>query len=265
MLRPLFTLAVVLMAIGHAVAADFATEMMEATFRVGDGSAATCFLVRRAAPDGALYLVTVAHALDDNAADAITLVLREAKPDGTYTRRDYSLALRRDGRPRWVRHPKQDVAVLKITEPLPVPIAGLPISALANPEQLQAAGVHLCSPLFVLGYPMGLEADVSGLPVARSGIFASPPLLPATTHPTFLADYTASGGDSGGPVFMEGSEQHPLLAGLIVEQHYFVDEVKAADGAHRMRTPLGVVNVLHAPYIRETIEMAARQEAPPSK
>lgn len=265
MLRPLLILSVVLIAMGHAAAADFATEMMEATFKLGDSGFGTCILVRRAAPDPALYLVTVAHALADNTADAITLVIREAKPDGSYTRRDYALALRHEGRPRWVRHPKQDVAVLKITEPLPVPIAGLPLSALADPEQLKTAGVHLCSSLFVLGYPRGLEADLAGLPVARGGIFASPPLLPAATHPTFLADYAAFGGDSGGPVFIEGSDHHPLLAGLVIEQHYFVDEMKSADVEHRIRTPLGVVNVLQASYIREAIEAAARSEATPSK
>ena len=108
------------------------------------------------------------------------------------------------------------MAVLRISEPLPVAVAALPASALADEARLKASAVHLCSPLFVLGYPKGLEADKSGIPVARQGIFASPPQLPLTTHPTFLADYKAFQGDSGGPVFIAVPDNHLLVVGTLL-------------------------------------------------
>ena len=180
MIRFLPSLIVCLFAAGMAHAADFATEVMEATFKIfHPDSTATCFLVRRDAPDTANYLVTAAHTFERTKGETMVLVLREAKPDGSYARRDVTIPVRSGDKPLWVRHPKQDVAVLRLAEPLPVPISALPAAALADEAGLTAAGAHLCSPLFVLTYPQRFEANGAGFPVARQGIFASPPSLPA--------------------------------------------------------------------------------------
>ncbi len=263
--RAFLTAVLVLITVRVVTAGDFATEMMEATFKLGRGASGTCFLVRREAPDTAVYLVTVGHAFDDNTDETAVVVLRTPQPDGSYQRRDHTITLRRDGKPLWARHAKHDVAVLRISEPLPVVVAALPASALADAALLKASAVHLCSPLFVLSYPKGLEANAAGLPVARQGIFASPPLLPSATHPSFLADYNAFQGDSGGPVFIAGADNHPLLVGIVTDQHYYDDELKGMYQQHRIRNPLGVVKILHAQYVRETLEAAAKQSEPPSK
>jgi hypothetical protein len=126
--------------------ADFATEMVEATHKLMNPTAnATCFLVRRPAPDRALYLVTAAHALEKATGETSILVLRERQSDGTFHRRDEKLIVRRDSQSLWVRHPSEDVAVLRLAEPLPVPVNALPISALADEPQLTAAGVQVYS------------------------------------------------------------------------------------------------------------------------
>ncbi len=254
-----------LLTVREVGATDFATEMMEATFRLGEGDYGTCFLVRREAPDTGVYLVTVGHAFDDNTDKTAVIALRARKPDGGYERHAYTFPIRQGDKPLWVRHKKEDLAVLRLPEPLPVPIAALPASALANESLLKASAVHLCSPLFVLAYPMGLEADASGLPIARQGIFASPPLLPLATHPSFLADYNSSKGDSGGPVFIEGANGHPLVVGIAYEQYYYDDELKGVYQQHRIRNPLSVVKILHAQFIRDTIEAAAKQYESRSK
>jgi hypothetical protein len=258
--RPFLTALMVLTAL-RVVAADFATEMMEATFKFGQDNSGTCFLLRRDAPDTAVYLVTVAHALNDNSAETAVIALRKLLPDGSYERHDYNVPLRRDGKPLWVRHPQQDVAVLRIHNPLPVPVAALSASSLADADQLKTSAVRLCSPLFVLGYPKGLEASDAGLPVARQGIVASSILPLSAKHPTFMANFQAFPGDSGAPVFMEGADHHPLLLGLVVEQHYYTDTLKGAFQEHIIRNALGVANILQAQCVRETLEAAAKQNS----
>lgn len=86
-------------------AGDFATEMADATFKFFNAdSTATCFLVRREAPDQALYLVTAAHVFDGVKGDTAIVVLRAHRDDGSYQRRDHTVAVRRDGKALWVRH-----------------------------------------------------------------------------------------------------------------------------------------------------------------
>jgi hypothetical protein len=248
--RRFFAALVAVLTTQGVAAADFATEVMDATFKLGKGPSGTCFLMRREAPDTAVYLVTVAHAFDDNTEETAVLVFRKPTAEGTHERHEHPVLLRRGGKPLWARHKERDVAVLRIDEPLPASVAALPASALADEERLKTANIHVCSPLFIFGYPEGLEADAAGRPVARQAIFASSPLLPWKTHPTFLADYAAFQGDSGGPAFVLGAQGRPLVVGLVTEQHYYVTEV---------RKPLGVVKILHAQYIHETLEAAAHQ------
>lgn len=195
-----------------AWAADFATQVMEATFKIfHPDSTSTCFVVKREAPDEATYLVTTAHTVERMKGKTAILVLREPKADGSYGRHDYTIEIRDGEKPLWTRHEKQDVAVLRLVKPLPVPVKVLPAEVLADEATLKSSGVHICSPLFVLTYPQRFEANGAGFPVARQGIFASPPLLPVPAHPTYLADFTTFAGDSGGPVFIETADRKPLV------------------------------------------------------
>ncbi|MCW1911977.1 serine protease [Luteolibacter sp. GHJ8] len=241
-------------------AADFASEMVEATFKFfHDDSTSTCFLVKRAAPDKALYLVTTAHTVERTKGETAILVLREAQEDGSYLRRDHTLKIREGEKPLWVRHKDQDVAVLKIEGALPVSVTPLAEGALLDEAALKAAGVHICSPLFLLTYPQRFEANGAGFPVARQGIFASPPLLPVKTHPTFLGDFTTFAGDSGGPVFIPGADGHPRVAGIVIAQHHHEDKVKSEFEERMVRHPLGMGIILHASYVREALALAAEK------
>lgn len=238
--------------------ADFAVEMIEATFKLFDPSVTgTCFLVRRDVPDQALYLVTAAHMLEGTKADTAILVLRERLDDGTDKRRDHTITIRREGKALWVRHAKDDVAVLRLAEIPPVPVGTVPLSAIADEGGLTTATVHVCSPLFVLTYPKTFEANGAGFPVARKGIVASHPLVPVAAKHTFLADFTTFGGDSGGPVFIPGADGHPLVIGMVIAQFRHDEQLKTEYEERSIHYPLGLGEVLHAQFVRETIEQAA--------
>jgi len=132
------TLLVVLFAsfVAHlAAVADFATEALGATFKLyHSDSTATCFFVRREAPDMALYLITAAHTLERTKGDSAIVVLRQPKDDGSFERHDHTIRIRRDAKPLWVRDPKQDVAVLRLQRCLGTFISKIPWTFAGEPE-----------------------------------------------------------------------------------------------------------------------------------
>ena len=249
--------------IASTAAGDFAGEMLDATFKFfHPNSTATCFLVRRDESDKAHYLVTAAHTLERTKGDTAFVVLRKAKPDGGFDRVDHKITIRSDNKPLWVRHAKQDVAVLRLTEALPTPVNALPASALADEAKLKALKVGICRPLYVLTYPQRFEANGAGFPVARHGIFASPPLLPSATHPTFHGDFTTFAGDSGAPAFIDGGDEHPVVVGIVIAQSHFEERTKSEYTERTERHPLGMGTILHARYASEVIEAAAKEAEP---
>jgi hypothetical protein len=144
---------VLVLLIGCAVtsASDFATAVAEATFRISNlDQAGACFLVRGEAPDSSLYVVTAAHVLEAFEKSPATIRLRERRADRSYQRADYTIALRRGDKRLWVRDAAEDVGVLRLSEPVPVPVAALPFSALADEGRFSAASLHLCSLVFLL-------------------------------------------------------------------------------------------------------------------
>lgn len=242
-----------------AYANDFATEMLDGTFKLfHPDSTATCFFITRPA-DKTLYLVTAAHTLERAKGETVIVVLREKKADDTYSRLDYTIHIRSGEKPLWVKHATEDIAVLRLTNATPVPVASLPLSSLCDGARLQKSKVHICSPVFVLTFPARFEGNEAGFPVARQGIISTHPFVPVQKYHTFLADFTTFAGDSGGPVFIRGTNGHPLILGMVLAQYRHDEQAEMEYVDISIHHPMGLGTVVHAQFIRETIDQASRQ------
>ena len=258
-MKPPFVSFTLILALAEPLfASNFATKAMDATFKLfHPNSTSTCFVLRDGDTDSDFYLVTAAHTLENAKGETATLVLRKRNNDGTLKRHDYKLRIRKGNKVLWIRHKVQDVAVLKLLGPLPVAVHALPVACLADKKRLNAADVHICSPLFVLTYPERFEANAAGCPIARRGIFASSPTLSSDSHPKFLADFTTFPGDSGGPVFIPTNQKKsPLIVGMVVGQYNHVETIESKLEKRRVKRPFDLGIVLHARYVRETIDLA---------
>ena len=251
-----FSTALVLSLANTAFGGNFAAKVSDATFKLfHPKSTSTCFLLQSKEAEAPYFLVTTAHTLERTDGDTATLVLRTPK-NGGYERLDHAIPIRRENKPLWVRHETQDVAVLKLSGEMPVTVAALPVEWLANDDRLKAAEVDVCSPLFVLTYPERFEANAAGFPVARMGIFSSPPLLSSRDHPTFLADFTTFSGDSGGPVFIATDDvKTPLVVGIVLGRQIHDEKINSKYEDRHLRRPLGLGIVLHARHIRDTLDL----------
>ncbi len=82
---------------------------------------------------------------------------------------------------------------------------------------------------------------------------------------TFLADFTTFSGDSGGPVFIKTADGHPLIVGIVLGRGF--QDLKHEDeyGEQLVDYPLGWGIILRAQCVRDTLDAAAKSDAPVSK
>lgn len=239
--------------------AHYADEAYAATFKLYNTAlSGTCTLYRRPAPDTALYLVTTQHQLEGAKGDTCMVVLREPQPDGSFKRSDFKVVTRVEGKPAWVKHPKFDLAVLRLATPPTGTYAALPTAEIANDERLKAAKPSIGSPLLVFTFPHGVESIRQGFPVARSAVFAQPPLLSSEAYPTFQADFPASAGDSGGPGIIEGKSGRPLVVGMCYQRINHDEKVTTETTSTVVKHPLNLGTFIHGRYLLEAIELAAQ-------
>jgi len=246
---------------------NFASRMLEATFKFfHPNSTSTCFLIADHGDnetdndEPVLYLVSSGHTFERTRGETAVLVLRERDGNGSYQRHDFTIPIREGDQPLWVQHETEDVGVLRLTGPLPVPVNALPLASVADESAIRDARLQIGGQLLVLTFPHRFEAHPAGLPVARLGIFASPPQLPVSDQPNFLADFATFSGDSGGPAFVAADDHNPLLVGVVIAEVNHNSTMSDSYEERRIRYPLNLGRVVHATFIRDTIE-AARQAA----
>ncbi|MFP6872127.1 MAG: serine protease, partial [Verrucomicrobiales bacterium] len=240
-----------------------AEHIVHSTFKLfNSGSTATCFLVHREdSPDNPV-IISAAHVFEKMKGDTAIIVLRNKDDSGKYQRHDHEIQVRDKKKSLWTRHPKHDIAVLPLAKkPDGIPCPSLAATLLASTGKLKESGITICKSVFVLGYPERTEANSGGFPVARHATVASFPLTPVKHYPSFMIDFNTFGGDSGAPVFAEGSSGTlPLIIGIVAAQYRYDEKLKMLNEERSVHHPLGLSKVLHSQFIIETLAMLADKD-----
>lgn len=238
---------------------DFNTQLMRATVKLShDRSTGTGFVLAK----GKNYLlVTAAHVFDNTPGDETSVVFRSKQGEGEYTKEPTKLAIRKDGKPLWTKHPSEDVAVIWVVPPKNADLPVLTTDLLATDDLLRKHKIHPGDQLSCLGYPHREEASKAGFPILRDGPIASFPLLPTAKAKTFYLSMNTFEGDSGGPVYLarpspaNPQREERLIVGLVSGQRFLDEEAKLIYGTTKLRHRLGLAIVVHAAFIRETVDL----------
>ncbi len=262
----------VLLACGLVALLSVATAMAEetpieqvigATFRMTNGkTSATAFLVAMEPAEGQergqTVLVTAAHALEQMPDTACKLILRVEEAD-TYARQEAEIALRADGKPRWVRHPELDVAVLPVDLPEKTAARPLSVRQVADAAWASERKLRVGGDVYIPGYPATLEGNEAGWPVLRRGFVATHPLLPLENAQKMFVNAATFGGDSGAPVaFLYGDEVR--IVGLVTGMQRQTSRSKMTFEEHVSHMPMALAITVQAPFICDTIELLGKQE-----
>jgi hypothetical protein len=264
---PLMILLVMLLgATTRAEDTNLNTQLMRATVKISHAkSTATGFLLSPG--DGQRFvLVTAAHVLETTTGDETTVVFRQRKAEGEYVKMPLKLAIRKDGKPLWKKHPTADVVAIWITPPPDADLPTISTDLLASDESLREHQIHPGDNLAALGYPHREEGSEAGFALLRAGPIASFPLLPTAKTKTFFLSANIFEGDSGGPVYLarnsrgsDDRDEPQLILGLISAQRFLDEEMKMIYGTTKVRHRLGLAIVIHASFIRETINMLQQE------
>jgi len=252
-----------------ARADDLNTQLMNATLKIAhEKSTATAFFLSRPTANDPqkvqFLLVAAAHFFETMPGDAVTLWFRRQDGEGVYEKVPVKLIVRQEGKPLWVKHPSADVAVVSMVPPNWSQVPRISLDLLASDETLKTNTIHPGDAVMSLGYPHLVEGNGAGFPILRSGPIASFPLTPTKTNKTFLVSMNTFEGDSGGPVYIAESNRLSsdgksprdtrLILGLVVGQHFLDEEAKMIYEAVKVRHRLGIAIVVHAAFIKETID-----------
>jgi hypothetical protein len=163
------------------------TLLMNSTFEIlgqsrepGKINNGTVFIMGRPMKDdparGYNVLITAAHVLDEIAGDDAMLLLRRKATDGSYTKYQYAVKIRRLGSNVYVKNADADVTAMYVNLPRELALSLLTTERLVDDAEFQRLEIHPGDELLCLGFP--LFADTNGFPILRSGKIASYPLVP---------------------------------------------------------------------------------------
>lgn len=247
---------------------DTIADAMMATYKLSNkNSTATCFVISRRSKlekgESEMILVTAAHVLEKMSGDECRIVARKEREDGSFTREELSFKIRTDNQKLWVRHPRVDVAALKLPAAVADSVVALGFHQLAKETDLKRLRFSASTDVWIPGFPAQLESSKGGFPVLRPGSVASFPVIPVRSSETYLLSSNTFGGDSGAPVmFRSAKTEHKTeqltVVGLIIGQHRETTKTVSPLEERTFHRPLGLAIVVHSEFVRETVDLIRR-------
>jgi hypothetical protein len=140
-------------------------------------------------------------------------------------------------------------------------------SNLVTDDAIRKYEINPGQELLCLGYPFGAESNVEGcFPILRSGRISSYPLLPTKKTKTFLFDFAVFAGNSGGPVYIYQQSPHyggtiemsttiRGVMGIVIRERNVTQKIEQLYERRETTTPLALAEVIHAPFIKELLDM----------
>ncbi|WP_347243203.1 serine protease [Thermogutta sp.] len=250
---------------GASEAPGFLTQVTWATVKITNpGSTASGFLVEL--PTGQWMLVSAAHVFSTMKGEECTIILHRRGEDGRIATYPQTVAIRRENKDLWKKHPTADVAALKIDVQHDANLGVLPYDCLATEEVLKKLPLEPGLIVRALGFPHAniFKGNPEEFGIARLGCIASYPLFPTKENPHFLVDMNTFEGDSGGPVFAlagrngesrdAGGLSSGYVIGLVSGQHFVDEEFKLIYQSGKFRHRMGLAIIVPSVFIRETID-----------
>lgn len=253
---------------------DFNTSMMRSTFKIkgmktGSKMGTAFILIDRRGKSkstNSYVLITAKHVLDSILTDSAVVDLRYPIGDN-FNRFPQTVAIRSRGLNLYTSHPTEDVAVMPISLPTYADIGFQTIDMLATDSLLNIINIHPGEDLLVLGYPLDYEYNKAEFPILRSGKVASYPIIPAKDYRTFFLDFEVYGGNSGGPVFINRTDDaifhkyiYNIIIGLVSGEAYSETLVAANGKKTPQKNLLKLALIVHAKYILETINLLPKSK-----
>jgi len=248
------------------------TILMQSTFMLAGKSKeekdkikfGTGFIIGRPQKDkpgkSKYVLITAAHVLEDFEGPKATIFLRRQKEDGSYEKIPFEFKIFDDSnKPLWVRHPDNeiDVAAMNIAIPRKAEFSLISTKLLGNDIDLEKFEIHPGDELFCLGYPLGIQSQLGGFPILRSGKIASYPLIPIKTVKKFYFDFQVYNGNSGGPVYFIQTSRYYDGKIHFGETIHFIAGLVSAQAASKLynNQPVYLAEIIPSPFIVETVNL----------
>ena len=251
---------------------NFHTNMMNSTCKIvgQNGVIGTGFVMFQQHKENdslqRYLLITAKHVLDNMSGDSAILFIRRKYIGGEYVKYPKRIQIRIRNVNYYVSHPSQDVAVLPIGLDDKASLVVIGTQLLLTEKGFADAYILPGDELFVLGYPLGFEANNVGFPILRSGRISSYPITPIERHPTFLLDFEVFPGNSGGPVYLSQmgrqigaktrfDRMYNYILGIVIEETKYLEVISTLDEKKTVAHKLSIAKVISSPVIIETIAL----------
>lgn len=250
--------------------ADISEIVMQSTFLIKDEKSPSCgtgFVILKRQTNGLAYVfVTANHVVTNFTSENAVIMLRRNVGPDKWEAAPYTHHIRQGTNALYVKHPSLDIVAFYLPLPKDCILKAMSEELLFTEPKIREAGLGPGTELLNVGFPFGITSGSENFGFLRSGRIASYPILPVKERPAFELAITAFEGNSGGPVFVSnyqkpGTEStFPSLhwggvVGILTTSKSLVQTVQSIDETTTRNTRLGFAGVIHAHFIKETIDL----------